>query len=134
VSASIDDTTLTITGDGANDTIAISVSADMTHLDVNTDGADLSFDRSEFDQVEVDAGGGNDTVGVTGDTTGDAFSIHGGAGNDFIDGSRGDDQLFGDEGDDTFTWAPGEASDTIEGDDGADRLVMAGGNVNEKFE
>jgi Ca2+-binding RTX toxin-like protein len=134
VSASIDDTTLTITGDGADDTIAISVSADMTHLDVDTDGADLSFDRSEFDQVKVDAGGGNDTVGVTGDTTGDAFSIHGGAGNDFIDGSRGGDQLFGDEGDDTFTWAPGEASDTIEGGDGTDRLVMSGGNVNEKFE
>src|SRR5690242_6213397 len=108
VSASIQDTTLTITGDGANDRIAISVSEDGTHLDIDSDGNDLSFDRSEFDQVDVDAGGGNDTVGVTGDTTGDAFTIHGGAGNDFIDGSRGGDLLSGDDGDDTITWAPGE--------------------------
>jgi Ca2+-binding RTX toxin-like protein len=150
VSASIEGTTLTIAGNGADDTIAISV--DTTHLHVDTGGSDLSFDRSEFDRVVIDAGGGNDTVTMTGDTTGDDVSIdggpgndsladgqgsdtvHGGDGDDVVSGGRGSDLLFGDGGDDTFSWAPGDGSDTLEGGDGADRFVMSGANVNEKFE
>jgi len=136
VRASIQDGTLTIAGDGADDTIAISPSADTTHLDVDTDGdgtPDLSFDRSAFDHTVVIAGAGNDTITTAGDTSADDVSIDGGPGDDTMHGGAGGQLIHGGTGDDTVMWNPGDGNDTVEGDDGVDRFVMSGANVNEQF-
>src|SRR5262249_18446755 len=37
-------------------------------------------------------------------------------------------------GDDVFQWDPGDNSDVVEGQDGADRMLFNGSNVNEAFE
>jgi hypothetical protein len=37
-------------------------------------------------------------------------------------------------GEDTFVWDPGDGSDTIEGEDGADTMLFNGANVAEKIE
>jgi Ca2+-binding RTX toxin-like protein len=37
-------------------------------------------------------------------------------------------------GDDTFQWDPGDGSDTIEGQDGADKMVFNGANINERMD
>src|SRR6476469_6800380 len=108
VTASVQDTALTIAGDGADDTVGITSNLTTLQVDTNGDGVtDASFDQSTFDHTVIDLG----------------------AGDDRFSGGRGDDQLFGDAGPDTFSWSPGDANDTIEGGDGDDRFVMNGGNV-----
>jgi Ca2+-binding RTX toxin-like protein len=42
--------------------------------------------------------------------------------------------VFGGTGDDVFVWNPGDASDTLEGQAGTDRLQFNGANVNERFD
>jgi Ca2+-binding RTX toxin-like protein len=44
------------------------------------------------------------------------------------------DTLVGSAGDDTFRWDPGDGSDTIEGQGGADRLLFNGSNANENID
>src|SRR5215217_7917524 len=67
-SANVSAQTLRITGDGANDTLALRLQANVPttlQVDVGADGtADFSFDRGSFTAIDVDAGAGNDTVRV----------------------------------------------------------------------
>ena len=37
-------------------------------------------------------------------------------------------------GDDTFQWDPGDGSDVVEGQDGADTMLFNGANISEKFD
>ena len=81
-------------------------------------------------QLRIDGGDGNDTI-----TGGDGNdTLLGGDGNDLITGGRGNDIAQLGAGDDTFVWNPGEASDSVEGEAGADKLVFNGANLDEKFE
>jgi Ca2+-binding RTX toxin-like protein len=155
--AGITGTTLTITGDGVSDHLALRLqpSAPNTlQVDVGDNGtADFSFDRNGFDHITVAAGGGNDVVridqvnGVFTDTEVTTLSggkgndtllggsgserLIGGDGNDVVDGNEGDDIAFLGTGNDTFNWDPGDASDVVEGQDGTDTLRFNGANVNE---
>jgi Ca2+-binding RTX toxin-like protein len=70
----------------------------------------------------VDGGDGSDTI--RGSASVDV--LIGGPGADTIDGNQGNDIVFLGEGDDIFTWQPGDASDTLEGQGGNDRLVFDG--------
>ncbi len=60
--------TLTITGNGAGDKLALRLqkgNRNVLVVDVKANGsADFSFDRSTFKRIVVNAGGGNDTVSV----------------------------------------------------------------------
>src|SRR5262249_12412068 len=49
-------------------------------------------------------------------------------------GGRGSDTALLGTGDDTFVWNPGEGSDIVEGQDGSDRMIFNGANVNEEFD
>ena len=81
-------------------------------------------------QLTIDGGAGNDTI-----TGGDGNdTLLGGDGNDLITGGRGNDIAQLGAGDDTFVWNPGEASDSVEGQAGADKLVFNGANIDEKFD
>jgi Ca2+-binding RTX toxin-like protein len=81
-------------------------------------------------KLTEDGGAGNDMLlGSQG-----ADSLLGGDGNDFIDGNQGADVAFMGAGDDTFQWAPGDGSDTVEGQDGNDQMLFFGANVSESFD
>ena len=65
-SARVNNGTLTLTGNGASDQLALRLQAGVPttlQVDVGDNGsADLSFDRAAFDRIVVNAGGGNDRV------------------------------------------------------------------------
>ena len=63
VTSSLQGTTLTLTGDGADDTIALGVSGTDLTVDLNADGVpDATFPLASLTSVIVNAGGGNDVV------------------------------------------------------------------------
>jgi hypothetical protein len=80
--------------------------------------------------VTLRGGPGNDNlVGGAG-----AERLRGGEGSDLIDGNRGNDVAFMGSGDDTFVWDPGDASDTLEGQGGADTMRFNGAGIAEQVD
>jgi Ca2+-binding RTX toxin-like protein len=80
--------------------------------------------------VTEDGGAGNDTlVGTRGNDT-----LLGGDGDDDLLGFRGNDTALMGAGDDTFEWLPGDGSDTVDGQAGRDTLLFNGSNDAEKFD
>jgi Ca2+-binding RTX toxin-like protein len=160
-SAKIVGGTLRVEGDSASDKLALRLQAgspQTLQVDVDDDGsANFSFDRSKFDRIVVEAGGGDDAVRI--DEGNGAFSTQeethlrgeagndtllGGSGAEFITGSDGDDLIDGNRGDDpdlrggvgadTFVWDPGDGSDGIDAASGSDRLVFNGSGAPEEIE
>ena len=79
--------------------------------------------------LTLDGGDGNDTLnGGNG-----ADSLLGGIGNDTVDGNGGNDTALLADGNDTFVWDPGDASDIVEGQGGADTLLFNGSAGAELF-
>jgi Ca2+-binding RTX toxin-like protein len=159
VTASVQNGTLTVAGDGASDKVALRLdpaSESTLQVDVGDDGtADFSFDRSTFTAIAVNAGAGDDQVRIdqiNGVFTDEAVTIDGGKGNDnltggdgpdtliggpgndFVDGRRGTDTALLGTGDDTFQWDPGDGSDVVEGQGGSDVLVFNGSAASEHME
>ena len=104
------------------------------NLTLNANGGDDTFSATgnlaALITITVDGGAGNDTI--SGSNGNDV--LLGGAGNDFVDGQQGNDlALLGSE-DDVFQWDPGDGSDVVEGQDGADTMVFNGNNANENFD
>jgi Ca2+-binding RTX toxin-like protein len=156
----IQNNTLTITGSAFADVIVLRLSAtdaNMLEIDSGGDGsADFTFNRSRFDEIEIEAAGGNDTIRIDHSngvfTTDEKTLLNGEAGNDTligsagpefllggdgadqIDGNQGSDMVLAGAGDDVMTWDPGDASDTLEGGAGSDRLLFNGANIGEIFE
>jgi hypothetical protein len=159
-SAQLNAGTLTLTGNGVGDQLALRLQAGVPatlQADVGDDGsANLSFDRAAFDKIVVDAGGGGDRVridetnGVFTDTEttmingengadtllgGSGFELfRGGAQNDLVDGNAGGDVGILGGGRDTFVWDPGDGSDVVEGEGGSDTLVFNGSGGDEIFD
>ena len=157
VRARVSDGTLLISGTPFAEQITLRQSAvDRNRLEVDLDNdgsADQTFDLSTVDAIDVDAGGGDDTVriddvngaftariptrieGGNGDDTlnggAGAEILDGGNGNDRIDGNGGADTAFLGRGDDAFVWDPGDASDVVEGGPGSDTMVFNGSGGNE---
>jgi Ca2+-binding RTX toxin-like protein len=143
---------------GNNDSDKLALVADPGNnrvlVDVGEDGTtDFAFSGATFSSIDVEAGGGDDTVDVTNGIAGFGHltinggdgndtlnggdgddTINGGNGNDTIDGNRGNDVLLGGGGNDTFVWDPGDGSDTIEGQSGTDAMDFHGSNAPEKID
>lgn len=154
--AQVKSRTLTITGNAAASRLALRLgdTASTLEVDVGDDGsAEWRFDRTAFERIAVDAGGGDDVVRV--DESRGAFTheeqttlaggggndtlrggvgvdtLHGGAGNDTVDGGYSADTITLGNGDDVVVWAPGSASDVIAGDGGHDTLRFGGAGIGE---
>jgi hypothetical protein len=151
---------LTVRGTRASDRIALRLKAGdpaTLQVDFGDDGsADFSFDRADIAMIVVKARAGDDLIRM--DESNGAFTdtipttldggrgedqlsggrgaetLLGGDGNDTIDGNQGNDLALMGAGDDTFVWDPGDNSDTIEGQDGLDRMRFNGANIAERFE
>jgi len=149
---------LTVEGTAAGEKIALRLKAGspgILQVDVGDNGsADFSFERKRVARIAVDAQGGDDLVRI--DDANGAFtpaipttlaggdgndtllgglgaeSLLGGNGNDTLDGNGGNDRAFMGAGDDTFVWDPGDGSDSVEGEAGADTMRFNGANVAER--
>ena len=60
--------------------------------------------------------------------------IIGSAGNDVVIGGHGNDVALLGAGNDTFVWNPGDGSDIVEGQAGADTLQFNGSNIGEAID
>jgi len=119
----------------------------MLDVDFGNDGVvEFSFDRSQFDCIEVEGRGGDDVIvideqnGVFTDT--EITTIDGGSGNDLLFGGSGgetfvggpgNDSAFMGAGNDRFIWNPGDDTDLVEGADGIDTVEVNGSDGSEDF-
>ena len=109
--------------EGANDSLVINALGGI-------DGVTATTLPAGVIKLTVDGGADNDTL--LGSQGADLFL--GGDGHDFIFGDNGNDVAFLGAGDDVFQWDPGDGSDTLEGQDGKDRMLFFGSNASENID
>ena len=109
--------------EGANDSLVINALG-------GNDGVTATTLPAGVIKLTVDGGAGDDSL--LGSQGGDVFL--GGDGNDFIFGDNGNDMAFMGAGDDVFQWDPGDGSDTIEGQDGTDKMLFFGSGASENID
>jgi Ca2+-binding RTX toxin-like protein len=109
--------------EGANDSLVVSALG-------GNDGVTATTVPANIIKLTIDGGTGNDTL--LGSQGADVFL--GGDGNDFVFGDNGNDMAFLGAGDDVFQWNPGDGSDTIEGQDGTDKMLFFGANIDERID
>jgi Ca2+-binding RTX toxin-like protein len=116
--------TINIAGsEGANDSLTVSTLG-------GNDGLAASTLPANVVKLTLDGGAGNDSLlGSQGDDR-----LLGGDGDDNVAGNQGNDTAFLGAGDDLFSWNPGDGSDTVEGQDGVDKLFFFGSNISENFD
>src|SRR5215472_15543532 len=149
---------LSVTGDNADDAIAITRDAAGQILinggAIPVEGAQPSLTNAT--RIVVVGGNGNDTISLDNiaPPVGQALppaTLFGGNGNDMLTGGGGDDMLFGGNGDDTviggkgsdtaflgngndtFIWNPGDGNDIVDGGRGFDTLDFKGKTSGETF-
>ncbi|HEY6565584.1 MAG TPA: calcium-binding protein, partial [Pirellulaceae bacterium] len=103
----------------------------------------LSNTEGPLDTLSIQSLAGADLVDASGLKAGliglvmnggtDADRLMGSEGNDVLDGDQGNDLVLMGGGDDMFVWDPGDGSDTVEGQQGFDRLQFNGSNVSENL-
>lgn len=142
--------------DGAaqSDTVSVvgSSGADVVALSNSNNGlsarglpADIFLHHADRpDHFSVDGGFGGDRIDASAVAAGSAHLVlRGGDDADFLIGSKNGDQIFGNRGEDValmgdgadrFFWAPGDGSDTIEGQAGNDLLDFSGANISERID
>jgi Ca2+-binding RTX toxin-like protein len=109
--------------EGANDSLVINALG-------GNDGVTATTLPAGVIKLTIDGGTGNDNL--LGSQGADVFL--GGDGDDFVFGDNGNDTAFLGAGDDVFQWDPGDGSDTVEGQDGTDRLLFFGSNAAENID
>jgi len=131
---------LTVSGTDESDAITITLSG--SNLRVVHNGGAQDFATASVQRIVIQSAGGDDTVDCSGVAT--LTSIDAGAGNDWINGSGGndtidaglgDDRAWGNDGYDKIVGGDGDdflgggaQKDTIDGGLGRDRLNGHGGN------
>lgn len=111
-----------LAGDGI-DRLVESGDNDFTLGSGSLDGA-ANDTINAFEEAELTGGASANTIIVT--TFAGSVTLHGGDGNDSLEGTALDDVLDGGAGDDTLKGE--EGSDTLDGGSGADNLLGGAGN------
>jgi Ca2+-binding RTX toxin-like protein len=101
----------------------------------------IVFPEPANDRLTLNGQGGDDVIDATSlEADGIQLTMNGGLGadvflgsegNDLINGGDGNDTAFMGAGNDTFVWNPGDDNDTLEGQDGFDRMLFNGANIAE---
>ena len=96
----------------------------------------IFFQEQANDRLTLNGLAGEDVMDATSlEATGMRLTMNGGLGEDVFRGSAGSDLINGGDGndtalmgagDDTFVWNPGDDNDTLEGQDGFDRMTFNG--------
>jgi Ca2+-binding RTX toxin-like protein len=113
------------------------VFSDPTTVDVQVNGVDHVFDRTQVKGIQLDGAGGDDTLMVVDDdgTFNIPVTMNGGAGNDdleggserdYMNGGPGNDVMFGNGGDDVMLG--GDGNDVMNGGDGNDTMMGGRGD------
>ena len=110
-----------VTGsEGASDSLVVNALG-------GADGVTATTLPAGVAKLTIDGGAGDDTL--LGSQGSDVFL--GGGENDFVFGDDGNDVAFMGSGNDVFQWNPGDDNDTLEGQDGTDRMLFFGANIAE---
>jgi Ca2+-binding RTX toxin-like protein len=142
-------------GDGAADTISVNGTQGSDAFGAASDAGgvhvvglhtavDIVSAEQANDRLTLNALGGDDAVDAT-SLAADAIhlAMNGGLGADMLRGSADGDLLNGGDGDDvaqmgggddSFVWNPGDDNDTLEGQDGFDRMLFNGANIAESID
>jgi Ca2+-binding RTX toxin-like protein len=117
--------TVTVNGTASDDAVKVVSSAGETIVsglsaETHVVGAD-----SGLDTVHVAGGGGNDVI--------DASAVTPGGPQLLLDGGAGNDKIIGSSGNDTILWNPGDGSDVVEGHGGFDTLQFNGADAAENI-
>jgi Ca2+-binding RTX toxin-like protein len=108
--------------EGANDALVINTLG-------GDDGVTATTLPAGVIKLTVDGGAGEDTL--LGSQGADVFL--GGSEADFVFGDNGNDVEFLGAGADVSQWNPGDGNDTLEGQDGRDKLLFFGANISENI-
>jgi Ca2+-binding RTX toxin-like protein len=160
VTTQINGTTLTLTGDAADDNVTIAVNdagllthnlggPDNTDFDLVTAGPQTLPNDGTI-AVALNLGAGNDTTNLSAANLADSTingedgddiivgtdnldQIGGGIGNDRITGFRGNDVVNGDAGNDVMIWNNGDGTDDNLGGDDVDETLVTAGTANDQM-
>ena len=108
--------------EGANDSLVVNALG-------GDDGVTATTLPAGVIKLTIDGGAGDDTL--LGSQGADVFL--GGDDNDFIFGDNGNDLALIGAGDDVFQWDPGDGNDTLEGQDGIDKMLFFGSGASENI-
>jgi uncharacterized delta-60 repeat protein len=123
VSATLSGGILTIAGDGAANTINVTLNNAGNYRVVVGTQIDQVFTFAAVNGILIQAGAGNDTVTIANGIA-VAAEIHGGDGNDLLSGGGGSDMIFGEAGTNILEGNAGD--DVVVGGAGTD--IISGGN------
>jgi predicted ester cyclase len=153
--------TINVDGGDDADTLRFEGTANDDQIDTIANGAEVStvaagtarVDTTAVESTVLRGLGGGDTTSAVGNLAAlTTLTIEGGAGrdtlrggngpdlilggpdDDFADGNQGNDQARLGDGADHFGWDPGDGSDTVDGEAGADALDFNGSNIGEVFD
>jgi Ca2+-binding RTX toxin-like protein len=139
-------------GDGAADTITVNGTNGPDSFGAAGDAGGIAvfglhtavsvlFQEQANDRLVLNGLAGDDAINVSSlEADGIQLTMNGGLGVDTLIGSEGADLVNGGDGNDTalmgggddmFVWNPGDDSDTLEGQDGFDRMSFNGANIAE---
>ena len=142
-------------GDGAADTITVNgtqgddafgAAGDAGGVTVSglKAAVNVLFPEQANDRLVLNGSGGADNVNASSlAASGIQLTENGGlgldtligsAGGDLVNGGDGNDVALLGNGDDTFVWNPGDDNDTLEGQDGSDKMAFNGANVAEHID
>jgi Ca2+-binding RTX toxin-like protein len=142
-------------GDGANDTITANGTQGADSFGAAGDAGGINvfglkatvnvfFQEQANDRLTLNAQGEADSVNASAlEADGIQLTMNGGLGADTLIGSQGGDLVNGGDGDDValmgagddaFVWNPGDDNDTLEGQDGFDRMLFNGANIAENID
>ena len=125
--------TIEVNGGGGGEQFTVAPSATPLRISFDRTGptppGPFNLDIGTAERLDLNAGGGDDTVTAT-TGVGFALDIDGGADNDTLTGGSGPDLITGGAGNDRITGAnnPGGTRDNSQGGDGDDTLVWNPGN------
>jgi Ca2+-binding RTX toxin-like protein len=109
--------------EGANDSLVVNALGGDDAVTATTLPADVI-------KLTIDGGTGEDDL--LGSQNADI--LRGGDQDDFVFGDNGNDVAFMGAGNDDFQWNPGDGSDTLEGQEGADSMLFFGANIAENID
>ena len=117
-----------VNGTNGADQITVSLSGSAVLVNGLTAQVSISGQEAANDGLTIDGLAGNDVIDASALSAGQiALTINGGAGNDRITGSGGNDIFNGGADDDTFIFGPGGGADTIVG-------FVAGANTEDRID
>jgi len=135
--------TVTVNGTNGADVFGAAGDAGGVNVFGLQAAVNIFFQEQANDRLTLNALAGDDVVDATSlEADGIQLTINGGLGADILIGSEGDDLFNGGDGNDTafmgagddaFVWNPGDDNDTLEGQDGFDKMIFNGANVAEQI-